>query len=219
VDLIDGHTEKKGPPLHGAHISQALLGTVIVALVGAIAWEAFGTAVALAALALAALYPVLIELSGILVAESLLTALVLAAVAAALRIRTSSHPYAWTAASGVLAGLATLSHVNGLLIVLPLAFAAAQAERAGHDDTDRRRGWRTLLGPALLVAAAALTIAPWTIRNALVLHKFIPVSDETGITLVGTYNPASAATAWSPTSGGSTTASRASARSFGSPAN
>jgi hypothetical protein len=46
---------------------------------------------------------------------------------------------------------------------------------------------------ALFLATAALTIAPWTIRNAVVMHSFIPVSDETGITLVGTYNPASAA--------------------------
>jgi hypothetical protein len=36
-------------------------------------------------------------------------------------------------------------------------------------------------------------IVPWTIRNAVVMHSFIPVSDETGITLVGTYNVASAA--------------------------
>ena len=38
-----------------------------------------------------------------------------------------------------------------------------------------------------------LTILPWTIRNAVVMHHFIPVSDETGITIVGTYNVASAA--------------------------
>ena len=36
-------------------------------------------------------------------------------------------------------------------------------------------------------------IAPWTIRNAVELHHFLPVSDETGITLVGTYNATSAA--------------------------
>jgi len=46
---------------------------------------------------------------------------------------------------------------------------------------------------AVLVAATALTIAPWTIRNAVVLQRFIPVSDENGITLAGTYNPTSAA--------------------------
>ena len=45
----------------------------------------------------------------------------------------------------------------------------------------------------MLVVTALLMIAPWTIRNAVELHHFVPVSDETGITLVGTYNPASAA--------------------------
>ncbi len=193
VDLIDGHTQRKGPPLHGARISQALLGTAIVGLIGIVAWEAFGLAVALVAMALAAAYPVLIELSGILVAENLLTALVLAAVAAALRIRTSKHPYAWTVATGVLAALATLSHLNGFLILIPLAFAAIPAARGAHATRAPVPGWRSAIGPALLVATAALTIAPWTIRNAVVLHRFIPVSDETGITLVGTYNPASAA--------------------------
>ena len=52
---------------------------------------------------------------------------------------------------------------------------------------------RSLTAPALLVATTALMIVPWTIRNEVVMHRFIPVSDETGITLVGTYNVASAA--------------------------
>ena len=52
---------------------------------------------------------------------------------------------------------------------------------------------RAAAAPAVLVAATVLTIAPWTIRNALDLHSFVPISDETGITLVGTYNSASAA--------------------------
>jgi hypothetical protein len=37
-----------------------------------------------------------------------------------------------------------------------------------------------------------IAIAPWTIRNVVELHHFVPVSDETGITLVGTYNRYSA---------------------------
>jgi hypothetical protein len=45
---------------------------------------------------------------------------------------------------------------------------------------------------AVLGLAAAAVIAPWTIRNAVELHHFVPVSDETGITLRGTYNPESA---------------------------
>ncbi len=185
VDMIDGHSTRRGAAVHPARLSQALLGTVTVALVGLVAFEAFGELVGLSALVLAAIYPVLIELSGTLVAENLFTPLVLGAVYAALRARRSARPYPWAAAAGVLTGLATLTHQNGVVIVLPL-IAAVWTIRP-------RRSLRSLAAPGLLLATAVLTIAPWTIRNAVELHRFIPVSDENGVTLVGTYNRASAA--------------------------
>jgi 4-amino-4-deoxy-L-arabinose transferase-like glycosyltransferase len=181
VDLIDGHATRRGAAIQGARVSQALLGTVVVGLIGLVGLEAFGPATGLIALGLAAAYPVLIELSGILVAETLLTALVLAASYTALRARRSAHPYRWVLAAGLFSGLAALTHENGVLILLPLAVAVWDA--AG----------RSLAAPAVLIATAALTIAPWTIRNLAVMHDLIPISDETGVTLVGTYNPASAA--------------------------
>jgi 4-amino-4-deoxy-L-arabinose transferase-like glycosyltransferase len=157
-----------------------VLGTVAVALVGLVAVELFGEAVALIALALAAVYPVLVELSGALVAENLMTAMILAATWTVLRARRSGHPYRWVAATGGLTGLAALTHVNSIVVAAPLAFAAWQI----------RRSW---IGPALLVAATLLTTAPWIVRNAVELHRVVWVSDETGITLRGTYNSASAA--------------------------
>jgi hypothetical protein len=97
-------------------------------------------------------------------------------------------------------------------MVLPLAVAAVGAVRAvrrapsrdaGHLtepmvplDAQRSRGRglrRAGAAVVLLLACTAVAIAPWTIRNALQLHRFVPVADETGITLRGTYNPASAA--------------------------
>jgi 4-amino-4-deoxy-L-arabinose transferase-like glycosyltransferase len=181
VDLIDGHATARGSAIHPARLSQALLGTVTVALIGLVALEAFGSvAVALIALALAAVYPVLVELSGTLAAENLFTSLLLAATWAALRAGRSERPYRWLAATGVLAGLAILTHVNGIVLVLPLAAAALRARRK-------------VAAPALLLTAALLTVTPWIVRNAILLHHFVPISDETGITLVGTYNPASAA--------------------------
>jgi 4-amino-4-deoxy-L-arabinose transferase-like glycosyltransferase len=179
VDLVTGHTTRRGPAVHTARLSQAVLGTGTVALAGLVALEAFGETVGLIALGLAALYPVLVELSGTLVAENLLTALVLAAVWAALRARRSPRPYRWIAAAGVLGGLAILTHVNAVVIALPLAFAAWRA----------RPSWTA---PALLVGVTLLALVPWTVRNAIVMHSFVPVTDETGITLVGTYNRASA---------------------------
>jgi hypothetical protein len=181
VDLIDGHATSRDGAVNPARLSQALLGTVMVALVGLVALEAFGSsAVALLALALAAVYPVLVELSGVLVAENLFTVLVLAAVWAALRAARSETPLRWIAVAAVLSGLAALTHFNGVLLLLPLAVAAVNA----------RRGFAA---PAVLLAAALVTVSPWIVRNAIVMHHFVPISDETGITLVGTYNPASAA--------------------------
>jgi hypothetical protein len=67
-----------------------------------------------------------------------------------------------------------------------LAVAAWVAARSGS----RRRA---VAAVALLLACTAAAIAPWTVRNALQLHRFVPVADEAGITLRGTYNPVSAA--------------------------
>ena len=188
VDIIDGHPARRDGAIHPARIAMAVLGTVTVALIGLVALELFGATAGLLALALAAVYPVLIELSSILVAESLLTALALGAVYCGLRVRrtrTIASAYGWVAGAGVLTGLATLTHENGILILLPLLVAVSKCA------PDAQRHW--LIAPALLIATTALAIAPWTIRNAVVMHSFVPVSDETGITLVGSYNPASAA--------------------------
>lgn len=180
VDLIDGHRTPLGGAIHPARLSQAMLGTVTVGVVGLLALEAFGETLALIALALAAVYPALIELSGTLVAENLMTPLVLGATWAALRATRSVRPYRWIAAAGALVGLGTLSHVNAIVLLLPLAAAAWSARRAAR-------------APVLLLATALIVITPWIVRNAIELHRFVPVTDETGITLVGTYNRASAA--------------------------
>jgi 4-amino-4-deoxy-L-arabinose transferase-like glycosyltransferase len=188
VDILDGHETRRDGAIHPARISQAVLGTITVALIGLVALELFGEVAGLIALVLAAVYPVLIELSVTLVAENLLTALVLAAVYAGLRVRRARSAwttYAWVAGTGVLAGLATLTHENGIVLLIPLIPAV-------WIGRPRLRP-RSLAAPSLLLAATVLTILPWTIRNAVVMHHFIPVSDETGITLVGTYNVASAA--------------------------
>jgi hypothetical protein len=196
-DLISGHTTKKGKAVEPARIEQAVVGTVIVGLIGLVAFELFGAATALVAMALAAGYPVFVELSAILVAENLLTALMLSAIWAALRARrarSARRRYAWVAGAGVLTGLAALAHVNGILLALPMIAAATRVKPLIGGQRQRMASVvSAAAGPALLLATAALTIAPWTIRNALDLHSFVPISDETGITLVGTYNSASAA--------------------------
>jgi 4-amino-4-deoxy-L-arabinose transferase-like glycosyltransferase len=190
-DLITGHQSGHKPAVPPERIEQAVAGTLAVALIGLVALEAMGSPVALAAMILAAVYPVFVELSGILVAENLLIVLELGAVWAMLRARRSHRPLRWIAAAGLLTGLAGLTHQNALLILIPLAVAAAAAARPWRGLRPPR--WPAVAAVVVLLLTAALAITPWTIRNAVELHAFVPISDETGLTLVGTYNPNSAA--------------------------
>jgi 4-amino-4-deoxy-L-arabinose transferase-like glycosyltransferase len=190
VGAVDGQTSKSKLNIHLVRLEQAVLGTVTVALIGLVALELFGSATALIALGLAAVYPVLIELSTVIVAENLLVALELAAVYAALRARSAQRPTHWVVACGVFTGLAALTHENGLLLVIPMAIAMWSLKGASRAPGRRRtRRWSA---PLLLVLVTCLTIAPWMIRDAVLLHAFVPISDEGGITLIGTYNATAA---------------------------
>ena len=205
VDLFDGQRSDLKAAAGPGRVSQAILGTLTVGLIGLVALEAFGGEAALVALVLAAVYPVLIETSAVLLAENLLIALMLAAVYCGLRVRRAAHPHRWIALSGVFTGLAALTHQNALVLLPPLALAAwsSCATRAS-----RTRGL------AVLALATALTVAPWTIRNAVELRSFIPISDQAGETVFGTYNPVSAANTrvpykWWPPSGVTTAKAKA----------
>jgi 4-amino-4-deoxy-L-arabinose transferase-like glycosyltransferase len=135
---------------------------------------------------IAAVYLPLVAVGLTLLSDPLFVVLVLAAVYAALRARgTARRPASrWAAASGALAGLAWLTRSNGYVLLLPLALLVW---------TSRPRvSLRSLAQPAVLVGCALLVIAPWTVRNALVLHAFVPVSDNAGYTLAGTYNAVAA---------------------------
>jgi 4-amino-4-deoxy-L-arabinose transferase-like glycosyltransferase len=194
ADLVDGHQAGGKTAVPPERVEMAVVGTISVAFVGLVALEAFGEGVAWAALVVAAFYPVMIELSGTLVAENLVVTLELAAAWTALRARRARHPYAWIAATGVLTGLAALTHENAILYVIPFGIGAWGIARAGPDRGTGRRParLRALGAPLLLALCTCLMIAPWTIRNAVELHAFVPIADETGITLAGTYNPVSA---------------------------
>lgn len=90
---------------------------------------------------------------------------------------------------GTMLGLTALFRPEYLPFSLLLAaLAALWAWRQGR-DARRTRG--QALWPALVfLAAFVLVIAPWTIRNAIELDRFIPVSTGGGKALfIGTYLP------------------------------
>jgi 4-amino-4-deoxy-L-arabinose transferase-like glycosyltransferase len=163
-------------------VANALVGTAVVALIGLLSAQVFGRRVALAALALAAVYVPLILVGGSLMSEPLFAALLLGALTAAMQYRRSGHRLRWALIAGLLGGLTILTRANAAVLLAPLVVAVW--------DARPRWSWRALGPPAALVAVAMLTVAPWTVRNAVAFHAFVPVSTQLGSALAGTYNDA-----------------------------
>lgn len=163
-----------------ARIVQVLLGGLAAALGGLLALQLAGRGAAVATAALLAFDPTLVMLSTSLLSEPLFIAVMLGA---ALAVTRYSHDprWRWVVAAGVLAGVATVTRANGLIVVLAVGLAAWA--------TARRRSPGAGARAALVVAlSAACVVAPWTIRNVRTLDAFVPVSTETGYTLAGMYN-------------------------------
>jgi hypothetical protein len=150
----------------------AMLGALGVLALMWVARRAVGERAAWWAGAIGAVYLPLALMASVLESETLFVLLELTAIGCALEARRRGSSR-WVLGAGAAVGLAALARVDGLVLlagVLPLV--------------GLRRTWLALL-------ACALVIAPWTVRNAIQLHAFVPVSTETGATLAGTYNAAS----------------------------
>jgi 4-amino-4-deoxy-L-arabinose transferase-like glycosyltransferase len=143
-------------------------------------------------MALGAVYVPLILVSGTLMSEPLFTALLLGALAAAIQHRRSAHRYRWALLAGVLAGLAILTRPNAAILLAPLVIAVW--------DAKPRLSLRALAPPTALAAVAIATVSPWTIRNAVVFHSFVPVTTQFGTALAGTYNDAARTDSENPAS-------------------
>ncbi len=165
-------------------IAQALLGVAIVALVMLVASRLFGPCEALIAGAISAVYPPLVFEGTSLLTEPLFTVLMLGGIAAVLRYRSGDDRLRWLLVAGLLAGLATLARTNGVVVIAALAL--------GVWTLRPRFKPRALVAPSIVLASAALAIVPWTIRNVIELHAFIPVSTQTGVALAGQYNDVAA---------------------------
>ncbi len=152
-------------------VAQSLLGAAVVWLVALIAWRTRGSRAAVAAAAIAAVYPPLVWMCAYALSETLFSLVALAAVAvldaAMLRARLHRAGAAGVIGAGLLAGGATLVRPV-MLFFLPLALLWILRRRAA-------------LAVAFLAAALAV-ILPWTARNYRVYDRFVLVASEGGVT-------------------------------------
>jgi 4-amino-4-deoxy-L-arabinose transferase-like glycosyltransferase len=171
------------PARLGAHsvdqqrIFLAFVGAATVALIGLLGRRAASPGAGLIAAALAAVYPMLFLTEATLMAESLYVALVTIVLLAAYRAYDEPKPSRFVAL-GIAVGLATLTRAEGLVlgvvVVVPLvAFLRSLSTR------------ERLQRAAITLGIAVVVIAPWTIRNAVRFHTFVPVSNNAGTLIDG----------------------------------
>ncbi len=187
---VSGHSR----PL--ARIVQAGLAALSVFLVFHIARGLIGEAGALLAGFLTAVDFSLIHLSGLFLSENLYIPLSLLLILLLMKGFQSPNLFIFIAA-GVTGGLAVLCRPT----VLPFLFLSILIPILGGDcfapsglamtdgnsglaitEGKRRRG-RAVGGWAVMILAAGMTIAPWTIRNWRIHRALVPVSTNAGTML------------------------------------
>ncbi len=159
---------------------QRLTGSVFGAgTIVAIAWltrRIAGERAALIAAALAAVYPILVTADGALMSESLYGLLVAVSLLAAYRL--SETPSAGRAVVlGILVGLAALTRGEAVLLLLLLLIPTARRPRGGR-------------AAAIACVSALAVLTPWTVRNQIVFHQFVPIATDSGTAVGGANCPA-----------------------------
>jgi hypothetical protein len=128
-----------------------------------------------------AVYPALLEYQGMLMSEPLAAALLSGGALVALWAWDGSL-VRWVVPGGVFGALAMVRpEYLGIAVLVAVVIAARKM----------RSDWRSSLLPAaVFLAATFVVIAPWTIRNAVALDRFVPISTGGGQVLyAGTYLP------------------------------
>jgi 4-amino-4-deoxy-L-arabinose transferase-like glycosyltransferase len=189
-----------GLPLFVAGIYKATggvherLARIVLALIGAlaplfaylIARRLMGIAAGLIAALVVAIYPATIEYTGMLMTEPLAATLLAGAVLAILWAGDRPDLRRW-AVAGLTLGALALVRPEYLAIGIGVAVLVLLHERFAS----RSGSWRRpLLTAAIVVLGIVVVVAPWTVRNAFALHRFVTVSTGGGQVLYsGTYLP------------------------------
>jgi len=166
-----------------ARLALALLGTLAVLFTYLIGRRLSGPGAGLIGAAALAIYPALLEYQGMLMGEPLAATLLSGAVLAAL----------WAAGPGISASgwLAPGALFGALALVRPEYLGVALLVSLVVLAKEVRVEWqRSLAKAALLLVGVAIVVVPWTVRNAVALDRFVPISTGGGqVLFAGTYLP------------------------------
>jgi 4-amino-4-deoxy-L-arabinose transferase-like glycosyltransferase len=184
LPLFVGGVYKLSGGVHerSARLVLALIGSLAVLFSYLIGRRLSGPLAGLTGAGAVAIYPALLEYQGMLMGEPLAATLLSGAVLAMLWAADGDGYGRWLA-PGALLGALVLVRPEYLAISIPIAVVVFAL--AGRESW--RRG---LAQAAILLAGLVLVIAPWTVRNAVELDRFVPVSTGGGQVLFsGSYMP------------------------------
>ena len=172
-----------GHHFFAALLFQCAIGALVPLLIAAFAAATYGGGTALLAAWLAAFDPLLVFFSGYLLTEITFTAALLGAMIASVAWLKTPRP-GRALGAGILWGVASLTRPTAL--PLPALVAAWAWVPLGLTVAPRDRVRQLLL----LGLGALLVIGPWTIRNAISIHAFVPVTTGGGRALLDGNNAA-----------------------------
>ena len=173
-----------------ARLLLVFVGTLACGLTYWLGYELAGHAVGLLAAAYTAVSPTMALFSVLFLSETAFAAAMLASLIAAAKLLKETHrtdelnqsTVRYAAAVGTLAGLATYMRPTWLLVAPGLAFLFLVSNRAAI----RSR----VIVAGIICISLALTLAPWTIRNASITGHLIPTTLWVGPSLYDGLNPA-----------------------------
>jgi 4-amino-4-deoxy-L-arabinose transferase-like glycosyltransferase len=165
-----------------ARLALALIGSLAILFAYLIGRRLSGPTAGLIGAGALAIYPALLEYQGMLMGEPLAATFLSGAVLAMFWADDARRAVRWLLPGALLGALAMVRpEYLGVALLLGAAVFAKEV----------RNDWRGSLAKAvILLAAAAVVIVPWTIRNAVVLDRVVPISTGGGqVLFAGTYLP------------------------------
>ena len=182
--ILGGLSLVFGPGDYFARILLSLIGSGTCVLVYLFARDMFNSRIGIIAGIAAAIYPELYIYDGWLYTESLYLFLLFAICYLLFRIqRARTGKIGLWLLCGALLGLLSLTRPNGIVVIgIVVAWAIVMI---WLKVLKRRPAIAGFIAAALLACAL---IAPWTVRNYVVSHSFVPVATGDGTVLLGAYN-------------------------------